>query len=158
MILIGNSENESMRSMARALGRSPSTISREFRRNAKPGWVSATGATCVRHYDATSSSEAYRVRRRRSGRKLRLIVGTPLFQHVFDRLVYKRWSPEQIAATLRKMHPDDASRWISHETIYAAIYAHPRGALKQGMVEALRQGKQNKGARGNIRLNPLLSG
>jgi hypothetical protein len=34
------------------------------------------------------------VRRRRSGRKRMLVVGTPLFQHVFDRLVYKRWSLE----------------------------------------------------------------
>src|SRR5580700_12012786 len=106
VILIGNSENQSMRSMARTLGRSASTISREFKRNAMPGWVAATSATCVRHYDATSSSEAYRVRRRRSGRKRMLVVGTPLFQHVFDRLIYKRWSPEQIAATLRRMHPD----------------------------------------------------
>lgn len=147
VILIGNSQSESMRSIARTLGRSPSTISREFKRNAVPGWVAASGATCVRHYDATSSSEAYRVRRRRSGRKLRLVVGTHLFQYVYDRLVYKHWSPEQIAATLRKMHPDDTSKWISHESIYAAIYAHPRGALKQGMVEALRQGKERRGLR-----------
>jgi IS30 family transposase len=49
--------------------------------------------------------------------------------------VYKRWSPQQIAATLRMMHPDDASQWISHGTIYSAINAHPRGALKKGLVD-----------------------
>ncbi len=146
VILIGNSGNESMRSMARTLGRSASTISREFKRNEVSG-VAGTGVRCVRHYDATSSSEAYRVRRLRSGRKLRLVVGTLLFQQVYDRLVYKRWSPQQIAATLRRMHPEDASKWISHETIYAAIYAHPRGALKKGMVDALRQGKESRGLR-----------
>ncbi|CAM2179527.1 hypothetical protein BLAT2472_40597 [Burkholderia latens] len=55
------------------------------------------------------------------------------------RLVYWRWSPQQIAARLRRMHPDDPDQRASHETIYAAIYAHPRGGLKQAMIEALRQ-------------------
>ena len=147
VILIGDSNGESMRSMARTLGRSASTISREFKRNEVSAQMAGTGGSCVARYDATASSEAYRVRRRRCGRQLRLRVGTPLFQHVYDRLVYWRWSPEQIAATLRTMHPEDASHWISHETIYAAIYAHPRGSLKKGMVEALRQGKESRGRR-----------
>lgn len=38
------------------------------------------------------------------------------------------------------MHPDNAAQRVSHETIYAAIYAHPRGGLKKALVEALRQG------------------
>jgi IS30 family transposase len=144
VIHVAKSKSESLRSIARMLGRSPSTISREFKRNGAP---TGTGGSCTGVYDATASSHAYRLRRRRSGRKSRLAVGTPLHQHVFDHLVYKRWSPQQIAATLRMMHPDDASQWISHETIYAAIYAHPRGALKKGMVEALRQSKESRGRR-----------
>lgn len=43
------------------------------------------------------------------------------------------------------MNPEDASRQVSHETIYASIYAHPRGALKQGMLDALRQRKPARG-------------
>ncbi|MGD3047018.1 IS30 family transposase, partial [Xanthomonas oryzae pv. oryzicola] len=56
--------------------------------------------------------------------------GTSLFQQVRDDLVLYRWSPQQIAAKLKAMHPDDPSQRVSHETIYAAIYAHPRGGLK----------------------------
>jgi hypothetical protein len=39
------------------------------------------------------------------------------------------------------MKPDDPSAHVSHETIYAAIYAQPRGGLKAAMIEALRQAK-----------------
>lgn len=45
------------------------------------------------------------------------------------------------------MYPHEPARQVSHETIYAAIYAHPRGALKKGLVEALRQAKQTRGRR-----------
>ncbi len=45
------------------------------------------------------------------------------------------------------MHPDDPTRLISHETIYAAIYAQPRGGLKAGMIAALRQHKPSRGLR-----------
>ena len=71
--------------------------------------------------------------------------GTPLFSKVYNRLVHWRWSPQQIAARQRLMHPADPTQWISHEAIYAAIYAHPRGALKQGMLQALRQRKAKRG-------------
>jgi len=52
--------------------------------------------------------------------------------------VYWRWSPQQIASRLRCMQPLRLDRQVSHETIYAAIYAHPRGSLKQAMIAALR--------------------
>ncbi len=68
-------------------------------------------------------------------------AGSALYQHVHDHLVYGRWSPQQIAARLHCRHPDDAGQRVSHETIYAAIYAHPRGGLKQAMIEALHQEK-----------------
>ncbi len=45
------------------------------------------------------------------------------------------------------MYPDDPARQVSHETIYAAIYAQPRGSLKQSLIEALRQGKPRRGVR-----------
>jgi IS30 family transposase len=68
-------------------------------------------------------------------------AGSALYQHVHDHLVYWRWSPQQIAARLHCRHPDDAGHRVSHETIYAAIYAHLRGGLKQAMIEALHQEK-----------------
>jgi IS30 family transposase len=87
------------------------------------------------------------VAQRRSGRRRKLIPEAPFYDWVRNRLIHWRWSPEQIAARLRRMHPDDPSRRVSHETIYAAIYAQPRGALKALMIEALRQAKPTRGAR-----------
>jgi IS30 family transposase len=68
-------------------------------------------------------------------------TGSAQHQHVHDHLVYWRWSPQQIAARLHCGHPDDAGQRVNHETIYAAIYAHPRGGLKQALIEALHQEK-----------------
>ena len=62
-------------------------------------------------------------------------------------MIHRRWSAEQIARKLKAMHPDDPTRLISHETIYAAIYAQPRGGLKAGMIAALRQHKAARGLR-----------
>jgi IS30 family transposase len=76
-----------------------------------------------------------------------LVEGSALHTWVHGKLVHLRWSPEQIAGKLRGMHPDDPDRCVSHETIYTAIYAQPRGGLKTAMIEALRQGKPSRGRR-----------
>jgi len=128
-------DSKSMRSIAKRLGRRPSTLSREIARQ---------GAAA---YSATEAGKAYRTRRLRSVRRRRLIQGSELSQFVRDHLVLYRWSPQQIAAKLRHMHPDDSSQRISHETIYASIYAHPRGGLKKELVDALRQSKPTRGLR-----------
>ncbi|QOK90885.1 IS30 family transposase [Ralstonia pseudosolanacearum] len=138
VIMIESRKGSSVRGIARLLGRNASTISRELVRN---------GNTAARHYDATQASSAYRVRRQGCVRQRKLRVDNALYRHVHDRLVYWRWSPQQIAARLRRMHPDDPGQRVSHETIYAAIYAHPRGELKQAMIEALRQEKHARGRR-----------
>lgn len=144
VIMIEASKGESLRAIGRTLGRNVSTVWREIKR-AQPGHAEAALEPAA--YDATTASAAYRERRKRCGRRCKLAQATALYQKVYDRLVYLSWSPQQIAARLRRMHPDDPTNWISHETIYAAIYAHPRGALKQGMVDALRQSKPARGQR-----------
>src|SRR5512134_3042088 len=48
---------------------------------------------------------------------------------------------------LKVMEPDDPGSRVSHETIYAAIYTHPRGGVKTAMIEALRQAKPARGRR-----------
>jgi len=83
-------------SIARQFGRPRSTVTRELARN-------ATGAT----YDATLAGGAYRARRAHCVRHCRLVEGEPLYRHVRDHLLFWRWSPQQIAARLRHMHPDD---------------------------------------------------
>ncbi|KVC71863.1 hypothetical protein WI75_25710 [Burkholderia ubonensis] len=99
-------------------------------------------------YDATNAARAYRARRERSRRPAKLAAGSALYWRVHHDLVYRRWSPQQIAARLREMHPDHPEQRVSHETIYAAIYTYPRGGLKQAMIEALRR---EKPVRGNAR-------
>lgn len=138
VIQIEHGNGSSLRAIAQRLGRSVATVSRELARNRRDD-----GA----RYEATAAASAYRSRRLRCVRRRKLVEGQWLYQHVHDRLVYRRWSPQQIAAKLRDMYPDDPARQVSHETIYAAIYAQPRGSLKQSLIEALRQGKPRRGVR-----------
>ncbi len=138
VIMIERRKDVKVRQIARQLGRSASTISRELSRNG--GWQ-------ARDYDAAQAGVSYRNRRRGCRRRCKLVRGSWLYQHVHDRLVYWRWSPQQIAAKLRCMYPDTVQRQVSHETIYAAIYAHPRGGLKEAMIQALRQEKPVRGRR-----------
>jgi len=138
VIMIEQSRRTSCRGIARLLGRSVSTVSRELSRNkTEQGEV----------YDATAAAKGYCARRERSVRRRKLVEGSALYQRVRNLLVYRRWSPQQIAARLRKMNSNNTTQSVSHETIYAAIYAQPRGALKQEMIQALRQEKSARGVR-----------
>jgi IS30 family transposase len=138
VIQIEHGNGSSLRAIALRLGRSVATVSRELGRNRQ---VDAM------RYEATAAARAYRARRLRCVRRRKLVEGQWLHQHVHDKLVDRCWSPQQIAARLRDMYPDDPTRHVSHETIYAAIYAHPSGALKQSLIDALRQGKPKRGVR-----------
>ena len=98
-------------------------------------------------YDLQVARRAYHTAQRRSGRPRKLVPDAPFYDWVRNRLIHWRWSPEQIAARLRLMHPDDPSQRISHEAIYAAIYAQPHGGLKVLMIGVLRQAKPKRGIR-----------
>ncbi len=127
----------SLRAIGTMLGRSPSTIGREIARgNGDDGG-----------YCPLAGRQNYDTRRARSRRLRRLLEGSTLHTWVHGKLVHLGWSPEQIAGKLRAMHPNNPDRRVSHETIYAAIYAQPRGRLKAAMIEALRQGKSSRGRR-----------
>jgi IS30 family transposase len=130
----------SQREISRLLGRSASTICRELARGrVSPGSGGGSG------YCPQAGQQVYARRRRRCRPRRKLVAGGALWRFVWHRLVTFRWSPEQIAATLRAMHPDDRLARVSHETIYAMIHAQPRGGLKAAMVAALRQGKHRRG-------------
>lgn len=123
-------QGASVRAMAKLLGRSPSTISRELRRN-----VDDQGG-----YDSHRAA-AVSVLRRRESRPQRKLDPRGVAWGVVLTLLSWKWAPQQIAATLRRVFPDDPSRHVSHETIYTAIYALPRGELKRDLLACLRQGK-----------------
>ena len=113
------------------MGRSTSTVCREFARNAAPG----------RPYRAAHAQAAAVQRRataRAKSRKLGTSFDTPLGRWVRFEL-QRALSPEQIAGRLKRMNPTDPSQRVSHETIYSGVYMLPRGELRTQMIEALRQ-------------------
>ncbi|MDR7375446.1 ABC-type glutathione transport system ATPase component [Rhodoferax ferrireducens] len=59
-------------------------------------------------------------------------------------LLSGKWSPQQIAATLKRVYPDRPEHHVSHETIYTAIYAQPRGELRRQLIACLRQGRSTR--------------
>jgi IS30 family transposase len=134
-IFAEHQRGNSQRGIGRLLGRPASTISRELARGRQDD-----GGYCPQ-----AARRVYDERRARCRRKRKLVEGDDLYRFVHGKLVHLRWSPEQIANRLRRMKPDDPAAHVSHETIYAAIYAQPRGGLKDAMIEALRQSKPKRG-------------
>ena len=147
MIFAEHRRGSSQREIARLLGRSPSTIGRELARGSPQSGKERP--YCPQRGQRVHDRNRLRCRPRR-----KLVRGEALWRVVCRHLLGLRWSPEQIAAKLRRMHPDDPSARVSHETIYAMIYAQPRGGLKAAMVEALRQHKVRRGAGRGIGRKP----
>jgi IS30 family transposase len=73
----------------------------------------------------------------------RLAPGNGLWEQVV-RLLRRRHSPEQISGILRRMHPGEPHRNASHETIYTALYAMPRGELRSELISCLRQARRRR--------------
>jgi transposase, IS30 family len=142
-IALGLARGESMRAIAARLGRAPSTVSREVARNSSHGHAVRFNRPEMR-YRAWVADEAA-VRRRARGRPGRLAVVGPLRREVLARLRL-RHSPEQIARRLRHDFPDDRGMWVSHETIYQAIYLQARGSLRAELTRqvALRSGRADR--------------
>jgi IS30 family transposase len=159
-----NAQQLGVREIARKLGRSPSTISRELRRNA------ATRGGKLEYRASIAQWKAERQARRPKTAKL--AENDQLRQYVQDRLAGEvaapdgtpvrgpevrwagrrhgrrqdrrwatGWSPEQIANRLPIDFPDDGSMRISHEAIYQALYVQGRGALRRELSACLRTGR-----------------
>ena len=124
-------EGASLRAIARDLARPASTVAREIARNQPP----------TTSYDAVTAAVGYHRRRRRGHRKL--APETPLWRAVVMDL-YRGWSPEQIAGWRRRRHPQEPAQRVSHETIYLALYALPRGELRTALLAQLRQGHKTR--------------
>ena len=124
---------ESARAMGRVLSRPASTISRELRRN-----------SCGTLGYTSDSARTLHAQRRCSARPAaKLDVNSVSWRVVLTLLDWK-WSPQQIAATLKRVFPNEPERHVSHETIYTAIYAQPRGELRRQLVACLRQGRSTR--------------
>jgi len=163
-IAIFRAQGLGVREIAWRLGRSPSTISRELRRN-------ASTRTWRLDYKA-SIAQWHAERRARRPKVAKLVTNDGLRDYVQDRLSglvrcpdgrgvgppgpewkgknkphrgdrrwVQAWSPEQISQRLKVDFPDDESMRISHEAIYQALYVQSRGALRRELVACLRTGR-----------------
>jgi len=121
----GIAAQQSIRSMARLLGRSPSTVSREIGRN---GGYS--------RYRAVRSDKQAWVRARRP--KPCKLASNPRLGQAVARKLRLLWSPEQIAGWLKRAHPGEERNQVSHETIYRSLFVQARGVLKKELVQHLR--------------------
>jgi IS30 family transposase len=153
-----------VREIARRIGRSPSTISRELRRNAgtRSGSLTYRASTAQWHADRraqrpkpaklAANPELRRyVQDRLSGAVARpdgRAVAGPAVRWIGrrhgprkDRRWGKSWSPEQISNRLRLDFPDDESMRVSHEAIYQSLYVQGRGALRRELTACLRTGR-----------------
>lgn len=122
----GVAAHQSAQAIARALGRAPSTISREIGRHGGRD-----------HYRA-AAAEAEAWRRGERPKRCRLARDERLCRVVATKLA-GNWSPAQIARWLVMTYPDDPTMRVSHETIYRTLYVQARGALKQELVAHLRR-------------------
>ena len=122
----GLAEGRSVRSVALQLGRAPSTVSREIKRNG--------GSS---DYRATEADDAAWDRALRP-KLCKLVEDRDLARVVTDKLRLL-WSPEQIAGWLKHTYPSDETWHVSHETIYRSLFIQTRGALKKELLQYLRR-------------------
>ncbi len=177
-IAVLRAQGAGVREIARCVGRDPSTISRELRRNA------ATRGGNLEYRAGVAQWKAELVARRPKTAKL--VANDRLREYVQERLAgqvrrpdgvgvpgpaaprwngrnqvrrqdrrwARSWSPEQIAHRLRIDFPDDESMRISYEAIYQALYVQGRGALKRELVACLRTGRALRVPRARARQRP----
>jgi IS30 family transposase len=177
-IALLRAQNVGVREIARRLGRAPSTISREVRRN-------ASTRTYRLEYRA-STAQWHAERRARRPKPAKMVSNERLRDYVQDRLAgvmrtpdgvvvpgpaapawkgrnkphrqdrpwRNAWSPEQISRRLPVDFPHDGTMRISHEAIYQALYVQGRGALKRELVACLRTGRALRVPRARTRQRP----
>jgi IS30 family transposase len=121
-----------VRAMARALGRSASTISREISRNSN-----------MLSY-GSHMAQLQCVARRQAGRAEAKLDARGVRWGIVVEFLKAKWSPQQIASTLAFVFPNDPELQVSHETIYTAIYAQPRGELRRQLIACLRHGRSTR--------------
>jgi transposase, IS30 family len=127
---VGLAQGQSLRRLARLLGRAPSTLSREYARNTTRG-----------HSYRVCTAQPQAVSRACQPRRPRKLLDPWLWQHVQTHLA-RGCSPEQIAGRLRREYPTDMGKQLSAETIYAALYVLPRGNLRTELLATLRQARK----------------
>jgi len=164
-IALLKAERHGVREIARRIGRVPSTVSRELRRNAATRASQRGYRASVAQWKAEQAAKRPKVAKLASNDRLREYVADRLSGKVrhpdgtlvagpavpvwvgrnkprrADRVWATAWSPEQISYRLRVDFPHDESMRVSPETIYQALYVQGRGALRRDLAACLRTGR-----------------
>jgi IS30 family transposase len=127
-IAVGRAAGQGVAVIAAALGRPRCTIYRELARG------TGTGG-----YRATIAQRRAEQRARRP--KVAKLAASPRLALEVQARLEKKWSPRQIAATLKQDFPGDPEMYVSHETIYQSLYVQGRGALRRELAACLRTGR-----------------
>ena len=146
-ILVGVERGESIRGIARRLGRAPSTVLHELRRNMqqmyRTQWRLAgkAGRPRVQPWDYRPSLAHKRAQQLTARPKLKRLASNPRLHELVQAKLLLLLSPEQIAVCLRREFPEQPEMWVSHETIYRSIYVQGRGSLRRELAACLRTGR-----------------
>ena len=124
----GMAQKRTIRAIAGEMNRSPSTISREIKRN--------SGKNGYRAFSAGQRAKTAASSRR--GGKSKIAQQEQLRRYMLKKL-QEGWSPEEISKRIKIDYAGDITMQVSHEAIYQYIYVLPRGGLKQTLIKALRQ-------------------
>jgi transposase, IS30 family len=128
-IRVGVERDESDSDIAKRIGCHRGTVGREIEANG--------GRERYRAYRAQDRADEAARRP-----KQRWFEQRPwLWEHVVELLRTQGWSPEQIAASLRREHPHESQWWVSHEAIYQAIYVQAKGQLRKELMACLQSGR-----------------
>jgi IS30 family transposase len=119
----------SMRQIARFLGRSPSSVSREIARNTPHWWQYRAHKADQRAWDRALRPKPCH------------LVKHPQLAKLVAQKLRLEWSPQQIAGWLAREFGDAKSRRVSHETIYKSLFIQARGVLKKQLTAHLRRGR-----------------
>jgi IS30 family transposase len=131
-IAVGRAAGRGVREIARGLGRSPATVSRELRRNR------ARDASLGGYRAMLAQAKAEARARRPKPRKLAVC---PRLRTEVQAMLEQAMSPEQISGRLPLLFPDDTTMRVSHEVIYQSLYVHGAGALRRDLTRCLRTGR-----------------
>jgi IS30 family transposase len=148
-IFAGIERGESIRRIAELLGRAPSSVLRELRKNMYHQLyrgrsrlrANPVGRRRTRSWRYRPSVAQEKAKLRASRPKTAKLVKNPALRELVQAKLVKKLSPEQISRQLRKQFPDDAEMQVSHETIYQSIYVQGRGALRRELAVCLRTGR-----------------
>lgn len=148
-IFAGVERGESIRQIAKLLGRAPSTVLRELRSNMRHQLyrsrsrlqANPDGRRRTLPWNYRPSWAHERMKRLASRPKTAKLAKNAQLRKLVQAMLMEKLSPEQISRELRQRFPDDAAMQVSHETIYQSLYVQGRGALRRELAVCLRTGR-----------------